>query len=221
MKNYIIILLILVFYCSSPLHKEKFIFKKVKKTANKVGSTVGKNVVKISKMGTKQIDEIAEKALNNVLKKMNKVSETFVDVFKKFILVHIRIFILILGPGAKLLYKIIYKLWGFASNEVPILNIFPILFFMTLVLPLIIPVMTITLALGIFLPPAIVYPIPLIWTIIIFIYAKIKITEIYTSLNKVDWEKEINNLLNFILNGDVIKDLTSKLSLLLNDLFKL
>lgn len=177
--------------------------KKTAEAAKKAAESLAKFIVNLLKDALASVVKAAKVILDGMVKGI-------VGIFGGFI----KIIFLIVPEIFGTLFKISGKLWEVITNIAPFLKLLPFLMFMNLMLPLIIPVVCIALALGVFMGPTIPYMLPLIWSVFLFFYFQYKITQTVNKLGKIDWEKEVKKLMSGKALEDIIKTIGKGIGLL-------
>lgn len=175
------------------------------KGIEKGAKTVAKGITGFFDEAFKKIEKIIKGLFDNILKGLGGAFGGIIKVFFK-----------ILGPGFKVAFTIIGKVWNTITKIAPIFHILPYVMFVQILLPLIVPVITIALALGVFLPPSIVYMLPLIWCVFLFFYLQYKIKQAIKGIEKIKIQETINKLIG---DGGLLDDITKTITKAFTSLF--
>lgn len=160
-------------------------------------------------------------ALKKVTNSLEKTFKSMVDKLLKNLqnafMGLSKVFGLLLNPIIKIFPIIFGKLWGVVTNIVPILEYIHIFFFMSMMMPIIIPLIIISMAFS-FVFGKYILLLPFIFMIIIPIICAIMLQNSLVKLAGVNWPKKIEEILKD--SKDIIGDITKIISKEISDLFK-
>lgn len=163
------------------------------------------------------VDDVVKKVLGEVKKLLKKMME---GLMKGLITVFsgiFGIFGIVLKPISKIGMKITGSIWKLVIKFAPIVQFIPYLFLSSLMMPLIIPIIIISMALS-FVVGKYVLLLPFIFMFIIPIILGLLLQTAIGNLKKVDWGKEVKKIMKG--SGNIIKDIMKLIITAITDLFK-